>query len=465
MCIFIFLSFCINILNVISEPLILNFKTRKMNDNNLMKTLINNDIYTYFYFGSNKQQIEMNIKLEKSSTFILSVSCPNNIYAKKFDESSSNSFKIILEKKQYFMYEFSEATLSMDNLIIKQNNNKDKEMKEYKLMLANTLWDNYQEYMGGMLGLKLQNKEEDNTDIPEQTDFINQLKAKNVINSYVFFLEYTDNFNGKLYVGEYYHTFNKNYSANDLIITKAGNENFRLKNWEINLEKIIMGNTIIQNKTYLQLYYELGIIAAPKIYYDYINHTFFNYYFKNGICQDILNFEEIASFKKYNYIVCDKNKFDKKSFPRIKFNNIEMEINFTLTYEDLFYEHDNKIYFLIIFPVYPINVEYWLMGKPFMKKYKLLLDKDKKIIGLYKDNKQYKEEEDDDKLNPSADYAGYIATIIILFIVLIVSLIAILYYFLVIKKTRRVRANELDDNTDYIPQKDFKEEDNQFIIN
>ena len=458
MYIFIFLSLYIKIINILSEPLVLNFKTRRINnDENFMKTLINNDIYTYCYFGEKKQEIEMNIKSQKSSTFVLPKSCPNNIKAKKFDEMNSNSYKVLFKKQPYYMYEFKEATLSADNLLIKQNNNKEIEIKEYNFMLVNAMWDNYQEYMGGMLGLKLQNKED--LTLPEQSDFINQLKSNNLINSYVFVLVYNDDYNGNLYIGDYFHTFNKDYSEKNFMVTKAGYENFKVKNWEINIQKIISGNQNIQNKTYFQLFYELGIVAAPNSYQYYINHTFFKDYLKNGICKEILNLENIAGFKKYNYISCDKDKFEKSGFPRLKFYNREMDMNFTLSYNELFYEFQNKIYFLIIFPIYGLNVEYWLMGKPFIKKYKLFLDKDKKIIGLYKNYTEIKEQEQEEK--NATNYTGYIVVIIILVVVLIISIISILYYFLVVKKSRRIRANELDDSTDYISQKD----DNKFIIN
>ena len=464
MYIFIFLIFIIEISNILSDPLVLKFTTRKINSDDCMKSLINNDIYTYFFVGGNKQQMEMNIKLQQSSTFLLSDSCPDNSKAKKFNEKSSSSYQTIFESKTYYMYEFKEATIATDNLIILQDNNEQIEIKDYTFMIANKLWYSYQEYMGGMVGLKLQTKEEDQLNMPEQSDFINQLKKNNIINSYVFVLEYIDDYSGNLYVGDYFHTFNKNYPEIDFISTKAGNENFKVKNWEINVEKIFSGNNVIQNKTYLRIYYELGIIAAPESYRAYLNNTFYKNYLKNFVCQEKLNFENIASFKKYNYIVCEKKSFDKKSFPGLKFYNSEMNLNFTLGYEDLFYENENKLYFLVIFPIYGLNVEYWLLGKPLVKKYKLFLDKDKRIIGLYKNYTEIKEEElRDGKAN--ANTTGYIVVIIVLALVLIVSIISILYYFLVIKKSRKIRANELDDNTDYIIKEDNKDDNNPLIIN
>ena len=95
-----------------------------------------------------------------------------------------------------------------------------------------------------------------------------------------------------------------------------------------------------------------------------------------------------------------------------------MELNFSLNYEDLFYEDEKKIYFLIVFPVYYIEVNYWLMGKPFIKKYKLFLDKDKKIIGLYLNYKDYKPE--DQNNNGNKNNTSYIIIIIVLALVLII---------------------------------------------
>ena len=435
-----------------------------------METLINNDIYISFLVGSNKQLIEFNIKTQQSSTFILSESCPQNQKAKKFIENESSSYTVKLAKTRYFMYEFEEATYSSDNIILLQNNNKQIEVENFNFMLANKLWNDYQEYMGGMIGLKFQNKVEDNLKEPERTYFIDQLKEKNKINSYVFVLDYKDDYNGMFYVGEYFHNFNKNYTSNDFISAKAGSDKFKLKDWDLNIDKIFSGDTIEQNKTYLQLFYELGIIAAPQSYRFYINNTFFKIYYKDGICKEILNLEKIAPFKKYNYIVCDKNKFKKESFPKLKFYNREMNFNLTLAYDNLFVENDDKIYFLIIFPIYGIDAEYWLMGKPFFKKYKLFLDNDKKSIGLYLNYNEIKEQkgEEEERIN-NKNSTLYIVIIIILVVVLIASLISILYYFLVIKKTRRIRANELDDNIDYTPynndKEKEKEKENEFIIN
>ena len=154
------------------------------------------------------------------------------------------------------------------------------------------------------------------------------------------------------------------------------------------------------------------------------------------------------------------NRRDEGDISGISFYNVEMNMNFTLSHKDLFYEHENKIYFLIVFPIYGTDIEYWLLGKPFIKKYNLFLDKDKKIIGLYLNYTESKEKEETERQKEIVQKEHpikYIVIIIILSLVLIIAIASLLYYFLVYKKSRRIRANELDDETDYIAQEDKKE--------
>ena len=90
------MCFIIIIINIISEPLILHFSTRFSNGDDVMKSLINNYIYTSFIVGSNKQQMEMSIRTQKGSTFLVSASCTDNAKAKKFNHSQSESYNKII---------------------------------------------------------------------------------------------------------------------------------------------------------------------------------------------------------------------------------------------------------------------------------------------------------------------------------------------------------------------------------
>ena len=451
----IILSFIIKILNEATKSLDFafysRFKESEITPDNLMSSLINNDIYTNFLIGDKRQLIEMNIKTQQASTYIISESCTQHDKAKKFNEKISSTYSNITKEDKYYMYEFNKATYSKDNFIFIQKDNTQIEAKEFKFMLVNEFWDDYQKNVGGMFGLILQLKDEQNKKEPDFTELIDQLKEKNIINSFVFALEYTDDYNGILHLGSYFHEYNKSYSEEDFIHTQAGNEHFRIKDWDLNVEKIVSGNNIVQNNTFLKIYYEYGIIAAPTGYHEYIKSTFFKKYLDDKICQEKLNFETIASFKKYYYIECDKNNFNKESFPNLNFYNRDMNLNFSINYKDAFYEYNNKVYFLIVFPIYPITVEYWLVGKPLLKKYLLFLDKDKKTIGLYLN---YIPTQENGPIIISPDYSNYITLTIVLSVIVVALIIILVYYFLVIKKPRRVRANELDEKIDYEPYED-----------
>ena len=438
---------------VFSDPLKLSFKSRfnknNMNKDNAMEMLINNDIFTQIEIGSNNQIIEMNIKLQKDSTFLLSTSCRENIFSKKFNENKSETYEILLPNKTYYMYEFKDGIHSKDNIILLSNTTKIK-INDFKFMLATAIWDDFQKYMGGMIGLILTNKD----DIPNDTDFITQLKSKKIIDSYIFMLDYKDNYNGVLYIGKYYHELDNKYSFDDFIRFKAGYEKSKFKYWEINIDKILTNNDIIQNETYIQFHYEMGIFASPDFYHDYIKEEFFKKYLDNGACKEYLNEEKIAIFKKYDYIMCNKSDIKIENFPILFFFNRENNYNFSFNYKDLFYEFENKVYFLVVFPRYPIDVKYWYIGKPFFLKYKLFMDKDNKIIGLYK--KYTNDESEKDIIIQKNNKLNILYIIII--IVLIIILIIVLYYFLVVKKIRKKRANEMEDRYDYIPDSNDKKE-------
>ena len=212
-------------------------------------------------------------KLREPSTFILSDSCLQNNKTIKFSENKSKSYVSLLNKTKYYMYEFNEATLSQDNIILFVDNNKHIKINNFTFVLAHTLFYNNQPYMSGVIGLKVMNKDEKLIN----SDFIIQLKKNKLIESYPFTLEYTDYYNGFLYIGNYFHEFNDSYNINDFISTKAGYQNSKEISWEINIDMIFINdNHKLFNNTYISLFYEIGIIAAPYYYYNYIMKNFFN---------------------------------------------------------------------------------------------------------------------------------------------------------------------------------------------
>ena len=121
-----------------------------------------------------------------------------------------------------------------------------------------------------------------------------------------------------------------------------------------------------------------------------------------------------------------------------------MKAQMKTTYKDLFIKKDNEYIFGIVFDENKDNNDAtWILGKLFMKKYSLVYDLDKKIIGTYIGNKK-EEEESKNPIN---------LTLLILLIalgILVISLIIFIIFYL--KKPRKIRAAELnDDNYEYFP--------------
>ena len=131
-----FLSFLI-VYEILAEPLIIPFKTRindeMMNKDNIIQFLVNNDIITNISFGSQKETLEISIKLQNDSTFVISDSCPQNNKAKKFNEAQSDTYEVLVNKTRYFTYAFEYATLSIDNIILHLNNSNDVRINNFFL--------------------------------------------------------------------------------------------------------------------------------------------------------------------------------------------------------------------------------------------------------------------------------------------------------------------------------------------
>ena len=114
-------------------------------------------------------------------------------------------------------------------------------------------------------------------------------------------------------------------------------------------------------------------------------------------------------------------------------------IYFILTPKDLFYKFKNKLYYLIIFHPYKSNK--WTLGIPLFTKYLINFNQDKKLIGFYIDDK-IKEEKNRIFLKL------FIISILVNVIILIICL-----YYKIVKKNKKIRANELEENFDYSPYK------------
>ena len=97
-------------------------------------------------------------------------------------------------------------------------------------------------------------------------------------------------------------------------------------------------------------------------------------------------------------------------------------------------EKDNYLYFLVV-NYFDYEPGYWILGKPFLKKYLFLFDSDNKMIGFYK----YSDNNDNNTL--SNKISSYYVSIIMNVLLGIIVIILIFIFYHYIMKKRRIRAN------------------------
>ena len=103
---------------------------------------------------------------------------------------------------------------------------------------------------------------------------------------------------------------------------------------------------------------------------------------------------------------------------------------------------NNRKYFLI---TYKLNSITTIFGKPFFRKYTIIFNPDNKQIGHY-----IQEEEFNDNDNKNYKKNSILIIVILLLILILVDLSIILFKY----SGRKKRKNELDENYDYISDKE-----------
>ena len=327
----------------------------------------------------------------------------------------------------------------------------DIELKESKQILINDLPFIYSSKadanklhddgtMCGIIGLVLFERDT----FQSNYNLIHTLKQMNITDNYIFNYEYKDKNNdeGMLIIGVMPHVYNpKKYHEEQLKIDYAVAEHFNLI-WGVQFNSIYFfdeeNNKITMNDIkYGHFTPEIYCIKGTSTYKKLIIEKFFNYYMTKNICR----FDKIS----YEIMNCDINsEFDIKKFPSLFFHHKKFNYTFELNYNDLFLKKGNKYFFMVIFPL--SYIEYFEMGKIFLKKYFFSYDVDKKTISFYNENIPLKESEYIKK----EKFNYYIYLIIISILVLLISVI-IGFYFgkKIYEKTRNKRKNELEEDYDY----------------
>ena len=388
----------------------------------------NDTIFSNYYskitVGTPSLEIESFITLESNSLYITQGLIYNS-------NSSSSYLELKPEQSHFSKENFEKAILSSETFLLFDNNKKTK-IENIQFMLA-TKTSIYQKEYPMSIGLKAKDT------IMKDYNLIYQLKKNNYIQSYSFTIIFEDENKGKILIGGIPHEYDdQNYFSGafrytNLCVTSHTHY------WEFTIEHIYCNNEIIENNKVGHFSMDYGVLIGTNHYKDIIYKQFFNEKIESKICK-------MNSTKKehFFYLNCNEN-LDITKFPSLKFESKILNYTFELNYTDLFKkENDGSYSFLIIFDIY-MNTD-WVLGIPFFKKYQFIFDQDREIIGFY----IY-------KLNNNNISLSEILSIIFLFIIIILT---VLYLRVLLKKKRKIRVNELDENFDYIPFKKKSINDN-----
>ena len=410
----LFLIKRINLSKIFSIPL---FKSQSSNLNDFSE-YIDIDIYTNIKFGNNSENISLTITFEMQSLII----------QKQFKPKSSillNYIGTILYRNKYFQSQVNQDKIYLQITNLKNNTGINEELKIEKYIYQNIDNDIFikkkKKNFFGLHSLIIISGYNDN--------FVMQLKKKNLINSYDFTIEFTDDNNGKLILGGMPHEYDvSNYDEKYFVKENNINTDWHLNFYNISHEK--NEEIIFENKGILSLSY-YGLVSTFS-YQKMIDNIFFNKYFEDSKCEKKINIGE----ENVTIYICD-NDINVKKFPKLLlFNKL---LNFTFIFEgkELFRKFSkDKIIFLIHFGQ---EIDKWKLGQIFLKKYQLIYNYDKKIIGLYTQKK-------------NMEFPLYFINYIIYLILIIIIIILTVFLIKNRKKVfRKIRANELEDTYDYTP--------------
>ena len=442
-------------------------------EGNQFINLINNAfLEVNISFGSHEDTFKAELDLDSYCITIPGIELQDE-NVKKFNKSLSTTFKEIEKLGLIFFEKFYSGVIGEDTIKLGKcesiNNIKFVVASEYSYNRENSL-----SYIG--LGLSTNQVNLANINILEQ------LKNKSIIDSQLWFLEFDDYNKGKFVLGKFPHEINTKYKEKDIYSTylkKSISDTYRME-----FDEIYYGNlNKYENRKSIQDHKETVISLSTRLIYSTYEYgeIIDNNFFRKKIEEKKCFRGKISENSEYIYYYCQKN-INIDEMENLNFYIRNTNMTFTLTPKDLFYEHNDYIYYLVVYK--PFNIDdtdkdtEWRLGLQFLQKYTLTFDRNDRIAYYYskidnndENDKENNNNKDDDKKNDgkqkdkdSSNSTKYIIIIVIL-IVIFICCIAFLVYYIMKIKPRKVKANELDEGYDYEAKKDNENGKDNYLIN
>ena len=484
-----------NIQNL-ENTILLEIKTWKYTDDKNFNYYLNTNPHAYYQLSGNESKfINIDLILNNIYTGISIGSPPEPILG--FFAGKLNTFKIFYYNKTE-SETINEIKTENDTIIKYSDNFKfNCRNKTYELTGMEFLITQYTslKLSHSFLGLQISTKDiekmkkysvnKDNSDIFNFVESLQKAHCKNLnISNYYwtfyYFQKPKNNVDGIFYFGEPPHVYDPAHYKKENFIeinTEAGYDNLY---WGLKFDNIDFVNKTT-NKVinigkystveYSLIYPELNYFITSENFFGRIKKVFFNKFvlkkkdpnYNSSICSEkfvsIIDDVNLISLGNYNdlkgiydILYCNKSRIIEygeekfyNEFPIIKFNHLLLGYSFEFNASDLFYEKDDKVYFLMTIKI--DRGDKWILGKTFMKKYQIVFNNDMRTLGFYLNidkKKMIKPNEIIDYVDEPNNTNTYII-IICVSLVLIIMFIFCFYLFnngLWICKNRK-KANEL----------------------
>ena len=325
-----------------------------------IRSLTFNQLYSKIKIGTPPQNLDFLIDFENYNTYINKYENRDKKY-QRFLDNCSSTFTTLGKSEFFHDTNYLTAINSSDIITIGT-------LENYNLTFLHAMnirMDSKNSYPG-VIGLNV---------VPNQNPFhyesglINQLKSKGFTKNYLFTLSFNENsYNGNIIIEKnIYEKYPiENFKSDYCLIT----QNYGYY-WGWNYLTVHLNSDLLEIMD-ANIKPELGVIQLNKYYKDIFRQKFFEEKIKEGKC-----------FENYlinTYYYCSKDiNIDIGEF---KFEIKKSGIYFSLDSNDLFREYNNYKFFLIVFghDTERTNIK---LGYPFLKKYDMIFDLDKRHIGFY----------------------------------------------------------------------------------
>ena len=389
--------------------------------------------YTNITVGSNNQIIPMKISFDNYHSFMTISNYSGNFI--KYDPDKSTTYKKLYGERFFSFINIIKGINSQETFLLNDINNKKQTYNNINFVLATAPNVN----ISGDLGMCLSTKDEQFNRLVDFS-FILNLYKNGFIKHKIFSINFFSKNNGEIIIGdkpsEYSNYDINSFVENNIPIDKNG------YSWGLlELQTFLNGESLYIRDQTAKFAIESYVIKPHSSYKEKIDELFFNEKLKNNKCVFVNESNE------YSFYHCDKD-LDLSGFPQLNFYQRTFNYTFELNSTDLFEDIGNRKYFLMNF----VDEEYinsiWILGQPFLKKYKFTCNFDARTVGMYfgiKEEGNQKGEKSEELKGKGFDKLW----IIIIICSITIFILSIVIYILIRMKPRKKRVNELEENFNY----------------